>query len=196
MRTRGPPLQDGVHRKRSCTPKVAAARTVAYVESKALREQLGGSALERSARPRRSRNATTHPSLEGLSGVKPVSLARFLDENGDLTRVAYVDCLAEAVLVDRRQQSPAEQRFLARWCRERVTAWVAGRRNWDEGIGLPENPQFVTALLWQAECLEDPILTRRFKEHLPEELRHKYARRRSVGDDAVAARPEPVAVGR
>ena len=112
--------------------------------------------------------------LMARSGDKLVGLGTYLDEDGDLADFPLVDSLAEAILVERRRQSPSERLLVARWAREQVDAWLEGRRS-ESGLSyLPRTPEFFTALLWQAECLENPQLAARFEEHLPLPVRVKY----------------------
>jgi len=107
-----------------------------------------------------------------------VDLATFLDEGGDLARFPLLDALAQAVVVERPRQSEAERRLVAQWCREQVDAWLGGEPA-DHATRmsfLPRTPEFMTALLWQADCLEDPGLASRLEGLLPLRLRAKYRR--------------------
>lgn len=84
-----------------------------------------------------------------------------------------LDCLARAVVVERRRQSRTERQLVAEWCQEQLDAWKKGSAP-PAMAGLPWTFEVVTALLWLSECLQDAELAAQFEEALPPELKKKY----------------------
>lgn len=97
---------------------------------------------------------------------QPISLGLVLEIQGDINEFPLLDCLAQAVVVERRAQTCTERQLVADWCREQVAAWASGSAPRDLPI-LPWTSEAVTALLWLAECLEDAELASRFEATLP-----------------------------
>ena len=104
---------------------------------------------------------------------QPISLGLVLEIQGDINEFPLLDCLAQAVVVERRAQTSAERRLVADWCREQVATWITGSAPRDLPI-LPWTFETVTALLWLAECLDDAELASRFEATLPARLKTRF----------------------
>jgi hypothetical protein len=103
----------------------------------------------------------------------PPSLATFLEYGGDLAGFPALDGLAEAVVVSRRLNTPAQNAAHARFSRHCVARWTAdgptalAGPQWD---GVEVTQAVVTAFAWAAECYEDRAVAERFEQALPTDV--------------------------
>ena len=101
----------------------------------------------------------------------PPLLAAFLDFGGDLASFPGLAGLAEAVVVRRRLNTPAENAEAAVLCRGCVDGWLQGRPTAiDRFLCEPPSQAMVTAYAWAAECFDDCALAERFERALPTDL--------------------------
>jgi hypothetical protein len=105
--------------------------------------------------------------------LTPPCLGAFLDYGGDLAGFPGLTGLAEAVVVSRRLNTPAQNGAQAAFSRDCVARWVAdgpGALTGPEWDGVDVTQAMVTAFAWAAECYEDDVLADRFERALPVDL--------------------------
>ena len=100
-------------------------------------------------------------------------LGTFLDYGGDLSAFPGLDGLAEAVVVSRRLNTPAQNAVQARFYRRCVARWLAdgptalAGAGWD---GVDVTQAVVTAFAWAGDCYEDATVAERFERALPPQV--------------------------
>ena len=105
--------------------------------------------------------------------LTPPCLGTFLDYGGDLAGFPGLEGLAEAVVVARRLNTPAQNAAQAAFYRHCAARWVADgplAMAGPEWEGVDVTQPVVSAFAWAAECYEDAALAERFERALPVEV--------------------------
>ena len=103
--------------------------------------------------------------------TRPPSLRAFLNGGGDITTVPGWECLCEMVLLH-PPTDPAERTEDATMLRDFAETWLRDERTWlDAACRRDVDQDVLTRFLWEAECLEDPVLADRFEAALPADKR-------------------------